>query len=305
MTIENAVRVADIAMAGKMDTRAQRWRHATDATGSGAPPRVPAISPRYPALVSATEAADSSPDWDAATYDRVADPQTRWGTAVLDRLPLRGDETVIDAGCGTGRVTQHLLERLPRGRVVAVDASRSMLDAARLRLAGDVRVSFVNADLLELTPADVAAPVDAVFSTATFHWVLDHDLLFRNIAAVLRPGGLLVAQCGARGNIEHLTGVVRGLGVERPGSWLYASVDGTVDRLAHAAFVDVDVWTNEEPTPFESADQLRDFLEAVCLRECLVPMSAGERRDFLDAVVARMPSRVIDYVRLNIVAARG
>jgi len=93
--------------------------------------------------------------------------------------------------------------------------------------------------------------------------------------------------------------------VERPGSWLYASVDDTVDRLQHAGYVDVDVWTNDEPTPFDTADQLRDFLEAVCLRECVVTMSRDERQAFLDAVVERMPSRVIDYVRLNIVASRA
>lgn len=252
------------------------------------------------------EAADSSPDWDATSYDRVADPQTRWGTAVLDRLPLLGDETVIDAGCGTGRVTEHVLRRLPRGRVVALDASTAMLEQARRRLGDDERVRFVQADLLSLTPADIgdAAPVDAVFSTATFHWVLDHDRLFENIAAVLRPGGRLVAQCGAQGNIDGLTAVVRGLGVERPGRWLYADVDDTTRRLGGAGFTDVRVWTNEEPTPFGTTAELRDFLEAVCLRECVAPMGDQQRESFLDAVVERLPVRVIDYVRLNIVAAR-
>ena len=69
-----------------------------------------------------TRAMTTPRDWDAATYDRVADPQTRWGTAVLDRLTLTGDEVVLDAGCGTGRVTESLAERLPRGRVIALDA---------------------------------------------------------------------------------------------------------------------------------------------------------------------------------------
>ena len=74
-------------------------------------------------------------DWDGATYDRIADPMTRWGTSVLDRLPLRGDETVLDAGCGSGRVTERLLERLPDGRVVALDGSPAMIREARARLA--------------------------------------------------------------------------------------------------------------------------------------------------------------------------
>jgi trans-aconitate 2-methyltransferase len=256
--------------------------------------------------MSAHESADISSDWDATTYDRVADPQTRWGMAVLDRLPLQGDETVIDAGCGTGRVTEHLLRRLPRGKVVALDASAAMLEQARERLAGDARVRLVHADLLSFTAEDLgdAAPVDAVFSTATFHWVLDHDRLFANLAAVIRPGGRLVAQCGARGNIEGLTAVVRSLGVERPGSWLYASAEDTISRLENAGFTGIEVWTNPEPTPFDSTAELRDFLEAVCLRECVALMDDQQRADFLDAVLARMPERVIDYVRLNIVAVR-
>ncbi|HEU4572749.1 MAG TPA: class I SAM-dependent methyltransferase, partial [Candidatus Limnocylindrales bacterium] len=89
-------------------------------------------------------------DWDAATYDRVAAPQTRWGGAVLERLPLRGAETVLDAGCGSGRVTEQLVERLPNGHVIALDASPSMIDEARRRLAryGD-RITYVVADLNE------------------------------------------------------------------------------------------------------------------------------------------------------------
>ena len=135
-------------------------------------------------------------DWDARTYDRVADPMARWGAAVLDRLPLDGDETVLDAGCGSGRVTETLVERLPAGKVIALDGSPAMVEAARTRLApfGD-RVDYVVADLgapLPLTDASV----DAVLSTATFHWVPDHDALFRHLAAVTRPGGWLVAQCG-------------------------------------------------------------------------------------------------------------
>jgi trans-aconitate 2-methyltransferase len=181
-----------------------------------------------------------------------------------------------------------------------------MLEQARGRLGGDDRVRFVHANLLSLTAEAIgdAAPADAVFSTATFHWVLDHGRLFANLAAVLRRGGRLVAQCGGLGNIEALTAVVRSLGVERPGSWLYASVDDTVRRLGDAGFTDIEVWTNEEPTPFDTSAELREFLEAVCLRECVAAMSDQQREDFLDAVVTRMPARVIDYVRLNILAAR-
>ena len=90
-------------------------------------------------------------DWDAATYHRVADNQEEWGREVLDRLELKGDETVLDAGCGSGRVTRLLLERLPEGRVIGVDAAPSMIEEARANLAefGD-RVELQVQNLLEL-----------------------------------------------------------------------------------------------------------------------------------------------------------
>ena len=255
----------------------------------------------------ATGSPAASTDWDGARYDRLAEPQARWGRAVLDRLALSGSETVLDGGCGTGRVTEGLLGRLPDGRVVALDQSPSMLDEARVRLSGDARVRFVQADLLALAPSLLApdAPVDAVLSTATFHWVTDHDRLFANLASVLRPGGQLVAQCGAEGNIENVLRAVRSLGVDRAGTWLYASAGETDARLRRAGFVDVQVWTHPEPTPFEPGSPLADFLETVCLREHLATLSPSERRPFAERVAAAMPEPTIDYVRLNMVARRA
>lgn len=247
-------------------------------------------------------------EWDAATYDRVADPMARWGAAILDRLKLRGDETVLDCGAGSGRVTEMLVARLPAGRVVAIDASVNMLEEARRRLApAGERVRFLHADLLELTPALLGddAPADAVLSTATFHWIPDHERLFANLAAVMHPGAQLVAQCGGVGNIARLLRTAADLGVERPGTWNYATPEDTRRRLEAAGFVDIEVWLHDEPTPFETAAQLAQYLETVCLRQAFTSIPAEERRRVLDDIVAAMPERVIDYVRLNITARRA
>ena len=243
-------------------------------------------------------------DWDARTYDRVADPMTRWGAAVLDRLPLEGDERVLDAGCGSGRVTELLVARLPRGRVVALDGSPSMIEAARDRLApfGD-RIDYVVADLG--LPLPVEGGVDAILSTATFHWVPDHDALFANLATVLRPGGWLIAQCGGVGNIASVKQVLATIGDGWLGSPHYETPMATVRRLDATGFVDIECWLNDEPTRFESGEPLETYLRTVILGGHLERLPASEHDAFVHEVALRLPEPVIDYVRLNIVARRS
>jgi trans-aconitate 2-methyltransferase len=243
-------------------------------------------------------------DWNASSYDRVADPQTRWGAEVLAHLPLEGDETVLDAGCGTGRVTELLLARLPRGRVVALDASAGMLAQARQRLArfGE-QVEFVEADLGR--PLPLAPPLDAVLSTATFHWVLDHDAVFENLAAVLRPGGWLVAQCGGFGNVATLLRVAREVHPGFSRRHNFQTPEATKARLEASGFDHVDTWLSEAPTRFDPGAPFEAFLETVCLRTFLDELPQAEREPFVHAVAARMPEPVLDYVRLNITARRG
>ena len=245
-----------------------------------------------------------SRDWDARTYDRVADPQTRWGAAVLNRLPLTGNERVLDAGSGSGRVTELLAERLPKGRVVAVDGSASMVDAARERLArfGD-RIEYVVADLGQPLPID--GLVDAVLSTAVFHWVLDHDALFRNLAAVTASGGWLVAQSGGVGNIARVMAVLARTGDGWLGDKYFATPLDTTRRLDTAGYVDIECWLTDEPTRFERGEPFEAFLRTVILGGHLERLPVGERDAFVHAVAEALDEPMIDYVRLNITARRA
>ncbi len=244
-------------------------------------------------------------DWDAGAYDRVSDPMARWGAGVLERLALAGDETVLDAGCGSGRVTEHLAERLPAGRVIALDGSPAMLEAARGRLSRfGRRVAYLEADLARPLPLDEAS-VDAILSTATFHWVGDHDALFKHLAAVLRPGGRLVAQCGGKGNIATVLRAIAAAGDPWPGPWTMAGPAETRRRLEAAGFTSVKTWLHDEPTQIERGEPLREYLRTVILGAHLERLPEDRRGAFVDAVAAGLPDGVIDYVRLNIVATRG
>ena len=240
--------------------------------------------------------------WDGATYDRVSAPHVAWSEAILDRLELRGDEVVLDAGCGSGRVTALLLERVSDGRVIAVDADSDMLRVARERFAGDDRVEVVQQSLLEL---DLPEQVDAVYSSATFHWVLDHDELFRRLARAMRPGARISAQCGGAGNIAHVKGVAERLlgGTDVPRPWLYASPEETEKRMHAAGFTDVQAWL--QPWPVTPPEPLT-FLETVVLGPYVDGMPEAQRTPFAEAVLDELGDPpVLDYVRLNIIGRKA
>lgn len=244
-------------------------------------------------------------EWDAATYDRVATPQERWGIPVVERLRADGVDTVLEAGCGTGRVTQMVLDRVPGGRVVAVDGSQRMLAEAARRLGPAVeagRVTFVHADLSE--PLALDESVDAVVSTATFHWIADHDALFANLASVMRPGAQLVAQCGGAGNIASVVAAMGQVG-ETWNPWNFSTPQDARRRLERAGFVDVEAWLHDEPTEFAPGPDLEEFLATVVLGEHLARRPEPDRGPFVRAVAASLPSPTIDYVRLNLLARRG
>jgi trans-aconitate 2-methyltransferase len=242
-----------------------------------------------------------SRDWDAGTYHRVSDVHTEWAEQVLSRLPRT--ETVLDAGCGSGRVTAMLLDHCEH--VIAVDAAPSMVAHARETL-GD-RATIFQQNLLELS---LPEPVDAVFSNAVFHWVPDHPLLFRRLHAALEPGGALEAQYGGFGNVARFHEAADAVGSEEPyarylagwaGPWNFTTDEQARGWLEDAGFEDARAWLEEWPmTPGEP----RDYIRTVCLGHHLQRLPEELRAPYVDAVAERMPPE-IDYVRLNVSARRG
>jgi trans-aconitate 2-methyltransferase len=243
-------------------------------------------------------------EWDAATYDSLPLPHLRWGRRTLERFSFAGDETVLEAGCGTGRDTEALLDALPRGRVIAVDGSARMLERLRARLAGRLdRVEAIQADLTE--PLPIAAPADAAFSVATFHWIHDHDALFTSIARALRPGAPFVADCGGRGNVALVRAAVEDVLGGPTDIWHFAGAEETRERLERAGFADVEAGLVADPARLEPGERFHSYLKTVVLGAHLDRIPPAEHDVFVAAVAERLTEPVVDYVRLVFSAKRA
>ncbi len=241
--------------------------------------------------------------WDARTYDRTSAPQQAWAAEVVGRLEgIEPGARVLDVGCGTGRVTETLLALVPCGRVLAVDASADMVELARERLGA--RAEVWCEDALEI---ELAEPVDAIVSTATLHWVTDHDRLWGRLARALRAGGRLEVQCGGEGNIDGVRDVIDAVARESaPGlvgfsPWTFAGPVETERRVRAAGFSTVRCWLEERPTYPRDVD---GFVRTSILAAHLERLPEERRESFAADVVAgvRLP---LDYVRLNVSAVRG
>ena len=251
-------------------------------------------------------------EWNAAAYHHVSAPQTSWGKRVLARLSLRGDETVMDAGCGTGRLTAELLSALPQGKVVGVDLSHNMVAAAREHLpAKNQRADFLVADLQHLP---FGGAFDGIFSTAAFHWVPDHLRLFRSLLGSLRPGGWLVAQCGGGPNLARLLARVDGL-MQTPlfahyfsrfrHPWVFNDPETAAALLGEVGFVDIETSLEPAFTVLEDRASWSTFVRTVVLRlhlDCIADEALRERfiGELADQSSTDEPAFSLDYWRLKL-----
>ena len=259
----------------------------------------------------------NSREWNAADYHRLSAPQFHWGQRVLRELHLRGDESLLDAGCGTGKLTRTLLENLPRGRVVGLDLSRNMVMHAQQNLRPDFgdQVRFVAADCLSLPFRNC---FDGIFSTASFHWVLDHDALFRSLHGALRPRGWLHAQCGGGANIARLRERVRELSKTPEFSewlgnfaepWYFSDAESAALRLRAAGFEEVKAELEEAAYTASGDHEFREYLRTFVLHRHieLLPnetLRAAFVRKLADASAEDDPAWTLDYCRLNIRAVK-
>lgn len=253
-------------------------------------------------------------EWDSSAYHQLSDPQFEWALKVisrLDALDLSAPKHILDAGCGTGRVTAELLRKFPQSHVLALDASENMVGKARITLQqfGE-RVTVAQRDLLELPFSN---EFDLIFSTAVFHWIKDHDRLFSVLRRCLKTGGFLFAQCGGGPNLKRVRDRIQQLvTAERFKQyfkdwhrvWEYPGPELTSERLKKAGFEDIVCSLEEAAVRFSEEKSYADFLSAMILHPYLERLPESLQVEFKDEIVRQaavdQPPFVLDYWRLNL-----
>ena len=263
--------------------------------------------------------------WDAQTYDEVSRlVQYRWGQQVLEWRKWNGNETVMDAGCGSGLLTKLLARKVPRGKVYAVDIDSNMIKQAKRNLNDLKNIELVQDDF-----ADVKLPtkLDVIFSNAALHWVHDHRRVFQHFWKMLSCDGTrrrqLLIQCGRYGNLQRILALLRRVmrlnefkvyfsNMNQP--WYFAKPYDTTKLLREIGYVNTKVQLHDDLVIMTNREIYSRFVKTVIMKPFLEHLPDDKIRNrylklFLHEVEKRSNSSKksqtlwsLDYVRLNIIA---
>lgn len=234
-------------------------------------------------------------NWDGRDYERHSSYQRAWGSNLIAELSLRGDERVLDLGCGDGSLTCQLAERVPQGSVLGIDAAAEMLDAARDKCSPNMTVQH-----LDINHLDFESAFDLVFSNASLHWVHDHAAILRRIHRALRPHGVLLAQFGWDGNCPNMLVCLHRQMATPPfpeafagfrWPWYFPTLSAYEDLLRASPFVNWRAWTEHRNQRFPDRDAIVGWIDNPCLIPFVQALPAELRKPFRHAVVDAMLTR--------------
>jgi trans-aconitate 2-methyltransferase len=236
----------------------------------------------------------SAYEFDPKKYHQSSSHQKDWGNRLIDELQLRGDEIILDLGCGEGTLTARLAALVPNGGVVGMDSSISMIEAAKELESSNLK--FLCRDIDEL---DFNLGFDVIFSNAALHWVRDHDRLLVNVHRALRPGGVARFNFAGDGNCSNFFAVVRELMSSPKYSryfeefiwpWYMPTIKEYQEKVGSSGLFDFQVWGEVADRSF-SATELIGWIEQPSLVPLLEQISSDTKQEFRDDVVAMMLKR--------------
>ncbi|HXT83261.1 MAG TPA: methyltransferase domain-containing protein [Verrucomicrobiae bacterium] len=267
---------------------------------------------------------DKDNRWDAETYHKISNIQEEWAIEILDKRKIKEDEVILDAGCGSGRVTQLIAKKVKIGKIYAVDIDANMISNAKINLKDFTNVIFIQSDLINLK---LPEKVDLIFSNAVIHWIFDHERLFKKFWDILKSGGELLIQFGGKDNLGTIPNIADKI-IKNKGfsqyfenwkmPWNFNSVENISKILKDIGFKNIDVNSEKKIAKFTNLEEYRLFMKTVVLKPYLsyLPTDNNNKKEiFIDEFIKaqnydqdqRIKQNLkleIDYTRLNIFAKK-
>ena len=254
-------------------------------------------------------------EFDGKKYRDASAHQKEWGAKLIQELSISGTEHILDLGCGDGALTAQLAE-LTQGKVVGIDASRGMIEAARSHRAENL--SFKVSDINDL---NFENEFDIIFSNATLHWIKNHEALLGNVFRALKKGGVLKFNFAGDGNCANFFSVMREAIKEPPFAssfsafewpWYMPTVE-EYQRLVHSIpFKQSRVWGENADRFFPDVETMIKWIDQPSLVPFMKLVPDKDKQDFRQIVIERMVQRTCHadgrcfetFRRINMVAVK-
>jgi trans-aconitate 2-methyltransferase len=260
---------------------------------------------------------DHQHSWDATTYDKVSsDVQLEWGRKLLEKRSWVGNEIVMDAGAGSGNLTKILADKVPHGKVYAVDTDPNMIQQAKSSLS-----TYKNVEVIQSGMDNVNLPteVDVIFSNSALHWILDQEAVFSHFWQLLKPNSdELLIECDGYGNLDKISSIVskimqsnqfREYFANWKQSWYFPKPDDTETLLQKIGFRDILVHLSDQTMVYSNLESFVLFVKSVTLRTFLGYLPDAQKKEqFLDVFLNEFEQSgrtwSLDFVRLGIFARK-
>ena len=256
-------------------------------------------------------------EFDAEKYRKGSAHQRQWGDRLISELSLKGDERILDLGCGDGAITAQLAELVPNGQVVGIDASRNMIEAAR----NAYKAENMRFDLMDINEIDFEDEFDVVFSNAALHWVTDHEQLIANVYESLRAGGIARFNFAGDGNCSALIRILKEVMARGEYAvyfdrfqwpWYMPIADEYESLLERFDFRETRVWAKHADRHFADAKEMTRWIDQPSIVPFLRCIDRADKQIFRNAVVEQMVKETIQgdgtyfetFRRINVFAKK-
>lgn len=255
-------------------------------------------------------------EFDGEKYKLASKHQKEWGSSLISSLDIRGNESILDLGCGDGLLTEQLSKLVPQGNVLGIDASKNMIQSAtELK---NINLSFV---CLDINQIDFDEQFDVIFSNAALHWVKNHEMLLRNCIKALKPSGYIAWNFAGHGTCTNFNPTVKDvtaipkykkyfINFEWP--WYMPKLEDYINLISKSGFRKYEVREENKDRFFKNSDELIRWTDQPSLVPFICRIPDEEKERFRNIVVERMLNKTLlsdgrcfeTFSRINIIAQK-